>query len=159
MNAELINCTPHDISVISCSGDELRLYAKSGKEIRVTSEEQTLLPFDALGVPVVSRQVFTSLTMPDGIPAGSSLLVSMPVGEYFAAHPDECQHWIFGPDTGPHSVVCDQRGQICGTKRLVLYCGPPGRFPLSFDAKEVSRLREVALSAKCPAQEKSNKPK
>ena len=143
MNTDLINCTPHDISVFSCFCDEPRVYAKSGKEIRVTSEEQTPLPFDALGVPVVSRQVFTSLTIPDDIPAGSSLLVSMPVGEYFAAHPDQCRHWVFGPDTGPDGVVRDQQGKICGTKRLVFYCAPPGGFPLGFDAKEVDRKSVV----------------
>lgn len=111
----------------------IRTFAKSGRDVRLASETQIEVPFQTLGLPVVSRQKFNAVVWPTAgwvadmsVPEKKWILVSMPVGEYLAAHPNECHHWVFGPDSGPDSVVRDQRGQICGTKRFVYYACPFG---------------------------------
>jgi len=127
MSAEFINCTPHDIVIVDDEKKVVRKYETCDREVRLHAAEQKPMPFQTLGVPVVSRQVFDGVLWPAvdrHIEDGSWLLVSMPVGEYIAANPEACRHWVFGPDTGPGAVVRDQRGQIIGTKRLVFYCAP-----------------------------------
>jgi hypothetical protein len=106
----------------------LRTFVKSGHDVRLESAPQVELPFQTLQLPVVSRQKFTSVIWPpQSIPEKSCILVSMAVGEFIAANPRASdQYWVFGPDTGPGGVMRDQRGQICGTKRLVFYSAPFG---------------------------------
>jgi hypothetical protein len=124
---EWLNLTPHDIVVVDDEKNILKTFPKSGRDVRLATSPQTDMPFQTLGVPVVTRQTFTSLIWPsDDMPRKSWLLVSMPVGEFLATHPEQCEHWVFGPDTGPAAVVRDQRGQIVGTKRLVFYAAPRG---------------------------------
>lgn len=84
------------------------------------------LPFQHLGVSVVAKQSFTGVEWPveHGIKDGAFIIVSMPIGDYFAANPSKCQHWVFGPDTGPDAAVRDEKGQIVGTKRLIFYAAP-----------------------------------
>jgi len=135
MNIEFLNCTPHDIFLVDDKKNVLRKFPKTSVDVRLQTKPQVELPFQTLGLPVVSKQTFTGIDWPMNrdllipdyvIPKGSWILVSMPVGEYLASHPDECEHWVFGPDTGPGGAVRDQQGQIYGTKRLVFYAAPKG---------------------------------
>lgn len=126
MSAPFINCTPHDISVVQ--NGETKTFAKSNVELRLTSAPQIKLPFDHTGVSVVTKQTFVGVEWPvnHGIKDSAWILVSMPVGDYFAAHPKECKHWVFGPDTGPEAAIRNEKGQIVGTTRLIFYAAPFG---------------------------------
>lgn len=122
MSVEFLNCTPHEI--ILFEGDNKRAFMPSGKILRVTSKEQTELPFQHLGVPVVTKQTFDSVEGSVDIPDGAHILVSMPVGEKLAMKPETVKWWVFGPDTGPDAVVRDGAGKIRGTTRFILYAVP-----------------------------------
>jgi hypothetical protein len=125
MNVEFINCTPHEIVVVD-KDRQPTTYPKSGKDVRLVGDPQKELPFQTLGVKVATHQTFKDVSWSEPVPKGSWILVSMPVGEFFAAHKDKCDYWVFGPDTGPENAVRDQTGRIVGTKRLVFYAAPSG---------------------------------
>jgi len=126
MNVEFINTTPRDIVIVNDDKSVVRTFAKSGVDVRQKSAPQKEISFPTVGLTVVNRQIFTSVEGLADLPDASWILVSMPVGEYFASNRHQCKHWVFGPDTGPAAVVRDEKGQICGTKRLVFYSAPDG---------------------------------
>ena len=120
---QFLNCTPHDI-VLAEDGCQSKTFAPWSSEVRLLAKPQKELPFQTLGVKVFARQEFIGVAGLGSIPEGSYILVSMPVGEFFAKHPELCDHWVFGPDTGPDAVVRNVTGRIVGTKRLVFYAAP-----------------------------------
>lgn len=110
--AAAINTTPHDI-VYYADGKAVKTFPKAVDSLRLTSAETEAFTND--GMPVVSAPKFTGVvgTLPPG-----PILVSMPVGNFLAT---TGRKEVFGPDTGPESVVRDDKGQIIGCKRFVQY--------------------------------------
>ena len=123
----LINCTPHEIVLVNIGGEVTQKIPPSETQIRVVSSKKPArLPFEFLNVPVVESTTFDNFEVVGPVPEeGAFLVVSMAVGEYFKNKPSKW--WIFGPDSGPGSVVRDSAGRITGVLRLIFYAAPTGR--------------------------------
>jgi len=120
----LINCTLHEIVLVNESGEVTQRIAPSETQIRVVSSKKPCpVPFEFLGVPVVESIPFDNFEVVGPVPEEEAfLIVSMAVGEYFRNKPSKW--WIFGPDSGPGSVVRDSAGRISGVIRLLFYAAP-----------------------------------
>lgn len=112
-DVKIINLTPHDVNIINDSGEVIRTYPATGTVARVTSSASKVREID--GVAVVS----TEFGEVEGLPTQSSdtvYIVSMLVAQ---ALPDRTD--LIAPDTGPQSVVRDDKGQILGVRRFAQY--------------------------------------
>ena len=124
----VINTTPHEI-VVWGTGDAsdtviARFPPARDAQLRMKTTPVVKLPPLNDVVPVVSAPAFVSFDGPVEDMLESTLIVSMPVGEFIRQNHDapefECMR-VYGPDTGPDAVVRNDSGQIVGTGRLVLY--------------------------------------
>lgn len=108
----VINLTPHDVVIVNSDGQEIKRYPATGQTVRVNSEDRELASVD--GVSVV-RTVYTDV---DGLPEpkpNTIYLVSVLVQQALGGKRAD----VYTPDTGPKSVVRDEKGQIIGVRRLM----------------------------------------
>lgn len=130
----ILNLTPHDVCVHHAD-DSISVFPRvvddAGKtaECRLTTVQpyigKLVLP-SALGaaieIELYGPQQATGIT---GLPADASrtkaIVVSAMVGEYLAANSGVWPGAVYAPDSSPASVVRDQKGQIVGVRRFVLY--------------------------------------
>jgi hypothetical protein len=108
--AEVINLTPHAISVANSEGDVVMTFPPSGNVARVATSQEVV--WELVGRPV-TRTVFGEVT---GIPApadGTVYLVSTLVAQA-ARRPD-----VVSPDTGPTAVRKD--GQVVAVRGFQVF--------------------------------------
>jgi hypothetical protein len=102
------NLTPHTVRIgeieIPPSGEVLRL------------EEEESLPRVVDGIPVVTKR-YRLGELPPMLP-GVYYLVSLPTLMGMAAANVQRQDFL-APDTGPKSVIRDERGQVVGVRQLM----------------------------------------
>jgi len=121
------NYTPHSISLYKES-EKVHEFPSQG-DIRLKEiPQQNIAKWK--GIPVYSAPEYTGL---DGVPEhlleekGEDLgiIVSMPVGKFLASEEHKKslpgRIHVFGPDTGPKSVVRGEKGEILGAKALIRY--------------------------------------
>jgi hypothetical protein len=107
--AELINLTPHAITIRAEDGTETTIQP-SGSVARVSTTDEVVDTCPITGAPIV-RRVFGEVT---GLPAeGTPCLVSALV---LSAVPGRA--WVYAPDTGP-TAIRNESGQIVAVTRLV----------------------------------------
>ncbi len=121
---ELINLTPHEITIFLDDGRAVRI-PPSGKIARVKTVQE---PLDAIrtvsmidgntesvDIPVMAT-VIDRVDLPPKR-KGAYYIVSSLLGQMSAAYyPDRDD--ILSPDTGPSSVITDPEGRIIGVRRL-----------------------------------------
>ena len=119
----LYNLTPHDIHLCDDDGQVRLTVPASGHVVRVGSKPQkvveTLKTPDG-DIPVVFPPSYTRC---EGLPVeakGHDLIVSWLCGDQLLKEQPDYPHRVLNPDTGPDSVVRDDKGRIVGVRRLVL---------------------------------------
>ena len=113
---QLVNLTPHSITLCGSNGKPLMEIKPSGAVLRLKEEAEDTGEKIA-GIPVV-RKRFVGLegfSLPQRT-ENIVFIVSMPVALYLASRPD-----IVAPDTGPESVVRDEKGRIVGIRRFLRF--------------------------------------
>ena len=127
-SSKIINTTPHEIVICDCKGTPLHRYPSDpDHQLRVSSHVErnvlgTATYADGPAVLLSAAPVYTVINGPMQELLQSTLLVSMPVGEFIAKHPTEFEEVVaLGPDTGPDGVVRDASGRIVGTTALLVY--------------------------------------
>ena len=127
---ELLNFTPHKIQ-IKCENGMMD-YEVIGN-LRLKAENQVTIETLPQGIIVRNPQKFIGLDIPDILNDSKErhILVSMPVGEWLAAHPEVLPNVkVYGPDTGPSQVIRrtkeesdekNKEGEILGSKSVVRY--------------------------------------
>jgi len=131
----VLNLTPHKIVVYDGEGDKiLKEYEPHGFVVRLKSATQKVCHSASLtySVPICDPQRFIDIILPPDekvLQSADAIIVSAPVGQYFM---DEFQtsefcpsYDVLGPDTGPQSVLRDDKGNIKGVTRLNLYVKAP----------------------------------
>ena len=113
----LVNMTPHDVNIVDEDGVLIRRYEKSGVYVRAKTPSQAVL--GSLGrVPVVAPADFTNAEISNlpnsNVPIIVSILAAPGAAKVYAGS-------VFTPDTGPASVVRDDKGHIVGVRRLIRY--------------------------------------
>lgn len=102
---EMINLTPHSITVRGMNGDVT--YAPSGVVARVAVAEEVCGEID--GVPVISRVLGEAQGLPEeGVPCIVSAMV-------LSAVPG--RKGVYAPDSGPTAIR--ENGQVVAVTRLV----------------------------------------
>lgn len=117
------NLITHDIVIVT-SDDPLEdvVYPPSDIEARVDTK-QKFIGIREDGVHVYSPPILFGLTnMPKVLK--SDVIVSMMVGKYLQDNTEELSlngYKVYGPDTGPKSVVKNDKGFPRGVKQLIQY--------------------------------------
>ena len=116
---QLVNLTPHSITLYGPDGKPLREIPPSGAVLRLKEEVRDTGERLA-GVPIVEKR-FIGL---EGFPLPQRtenviFIVSLPVAQYLAGRPD-----IVAPDTGPGSKVTDKKGRTIGVRRFMRFSAP-----------------------------------
>jgi len=109
---KVINLTPHDVVIVDDSGKDIKLYLASGQVARVNTQAEPIGEIDGIQV------VRTKNGDVDGLPVkqpDTVYLVSLVVAQALR----DSRTDVYVPDTGPGSVVRDDKGQIIGVKRLM----------------------------------------
>ncbi len=120
------NLTPHDIHIKFGSIDGAKMYRVIRRDPQASvvaiAEPQEIIPETSglLGVDVVYPPSYSSIR---GLPADSStnIIVSKIVAEEMVSMQMVWTGLVLVPDTGPDGVIRDDKGRICGTKRLMSY--------------------------------------
>ena len=131
------NLTAHELVFYDASGSTIRARLASHSELRLVSDTSDvpahLSAWDVtdghgVRVPVTYPQSFAGLAKTPMVAAlwpnltcRDVILVSKPVGQYLAMHPDLCEAKVLGPNTGPKSVVLDAQGKTLGVRALEMY--------------------------------------
>jgi len=109
---KVINLTPHDVVIVDDSGKEIKRYLASGQVARVNTQAEPIGEID--GIQVVRTKYGDVDGLPDKQP-DTVYLVSLVVAQALRGSRTD----VYVPDTGPGSVVRDDKGQIIGVKRLM----------------------------------------
>lgn len=122
---KVLNLTPHEIVVLA-PDDTKFSYPPSGEVARCVTKDPSPVKRleEAFGVEVVTASDFQDSVV-GGLPSKkddgeTSILVSMPVGQFLQHTPGLWSGPVLGPDSGP-SAVRDEKGQIKWVRRLVCY--------------------------------------
>ena len=108
---EIINLTPHDVKLF-VDGKE-HVFPKSGTIARVNSTSQ---PFRGINGLPVNRTIYGEVeNLPEPQP-GVIYIVALLVAQVLGNSRVD----IVCPDTGPDSVVRDDKGLITGVKRFMI---------------------------------------
>ena len=123
-SADIANCTPHAIAVTPAGAESVVtvLHKPDARNLlRLVPTTQVRVAAVDGKYDVVTAPEFTAVE--GEVPAGAKyVLVSMPVGQWLAAHPDKFAGvGVLGVDSGPGQAVRDAGGAIIGARRLVLY--------------------------------------
>lgn len=110
--ADIINLTPHDIQVCSNEGEVIETFPPSGQIARLSSMETEEEPLK--GYPVVRTEYGNVENLPEE-GEGKVYIVSAMIGQVLSGKRND----IYSPDTGPKSVVRDEKGNIKGVKRFI----------------------------------------
>jgi len=108
--AELVNLTPHTITIMGESGEVKAEIYPSGQIARVKVEQAIIGKID--DIPVV-KTVFSEV---EGLPEprlGTIFIVSSMVAQAVPHRED-----VVAPDTSPNGAVRDSEGKIVGVKRF-----------------------------------------
>ena len=108
----VVNTTPHDIHLYKNGEVWKTIPTSPNHELRMTTEQGVVS--DLEGFPVTTKPKFLNI---EGLMPNGPILVSMLVGDFLA---NKRQN-VYGPDTGPASVVRSKEGTILGTKLLIKY--------------------------------------
>lgn len=109
---KIVNLTPHDVVIVNDNGEEIKRYPASGRVARVNTQSELIGEVDGIQV------VRTKYGDVDGLPdkkTDTVYLVSLVVAQALRGSRTD----VYVPDTGPGSVVRDDKGQIIGVKRLM----------------------------------------
>jgi len=109
---KVINLTPHDVVIVNENGEEIKRYPASGNVARVNTQSELIGEVD--GIQVVRTKYGDVDGLPDKKP-DTVYLVSLVVAQALRGSRTD----VYVPDTGPGSVVRDDKGQIIGVKRLM----------------------------------------
>jgi len=107
---ELVNLTPHTITIIGESGEVKAEIYPSGQIARVKVEQRIIKKID--DIPVV-KTVFSEV---EGLPAprpSTIFIVSSMVAQAVPHRED-----VVAPDTSPEGAIRDEEGRIIGVKRF-----------------------------------------
>jgi len=110
MEMELINLTPHEITIVGEDGKVIATISPSGSVARVKTT-QTIIG-QVNDIPIV-RTFFGDV---EGLPEpepNTVFIVSSMVAQA-VPHRDD----VVAPDTSPNGVVRDEEGRIVGVKRF-----------------------------------------
>jgi hypothetical protein len=124
-----VNLTPHDIVVLHDDGKELLRIAASGETALLVGEAEPTVKccfVDGLPIPVLTPDPFTgahdSYTACVFPEHEKNVIVSKMAADWMFKHKYKYKDLtIWAPDTGPDSVVRDDKGGIKGVKRMLLY--------------------------------------
>ncbi len=112
MKVEIKNMTTHTINLMDNEGNIIKTFLPSGEVIRIAEEVRRIEP-DISGLPCVSKKFYVDdTTLPEREP-GKRYIVSSIVKSYCPGRND-----FLVPDTGVHSAVRDENGNIIGVKRF-----------------------------------------
>lgn len=109
---KVINLTPHDVVIVNDNGEEIKRYPASGNVARVNTQSELIGEVD--GIQVVRTKYGDVDGLPDKQP-DTVYLVSLVVAQALRGSRTD----VYVPDTGPGSVVRDDKGQIIGVRRLM----------------------------------------
>lgn len=129
--ANAVNLTPHDVVLMDAEGQELMTFPASGHSLRVvkfTEAKISKATVAGASVEIIHgprTPVATNFDdLPDLIRQAPAMIVSAITAD---AAWDPMYNGdgilLFVPDTGPEAVVRDDKGQIRGVKRFILYDG------------------------------------
>jgi len=127
----LVNATPHPINIFDAAGQKKIVLIPTHGSIRLTRKQNddtnqqiNVLVSDG-EIPISFVQPFESMeTTPKNLlaPCITAVIVSMPVADWMVKHKDAYGDlWIFIPDTGPSSVIRNEKGGIVGVRQLLCY--------------------------------------
>jgi hypothetical protein len=126
--ANAVNLTPHDVVLMDAEGQELMTFPASGHSLRVvkfTEAKISKATVAGASVEIIHgprTPVATNFDdLPDLIRQAPAMIVSAITAD--AAWETMEGVLLFVPDTGPEAVVRDDKGQIRGVKRFILYDG------------------------------------
>jgi hypothetical protein len=122
MFTELLNLTPHDITIFNGKTKEILFVIPASKLILRLEEndrEATFLLYDK--IPCARSPEYKGLNAEP--PKGKDIIVSQLVAEYIASHFEEYRDVgsVFTPDTGFQNGIRNDKGQIIGTTLLLHY--------------------------------------
>jgi len=109
---KIVNLTPHDVVIVNDNSEEIKRYPASGQVARVNTQAEPIGEVD--GIQVVRTKYGDVDGLPDKQP-DTVYLVSLVVAQALRGSRTD----VYVPDTGPGSVVRDDKGQIIGVKRLM----------------------------------------
>lgn len=126
----IYNSVPHAVDIVDRSGDIVsippnddgyvaRLVGPKQQEVAPPPGDEDLQRF-----VFVERPTYTGIEgLPPNLQPGDIVIVSMLVAEYVTANPDAAlQGVVFVvPDSGKEGGLRNERGQIVGSRRLVVY--------------------------------------
>ena len=123
-----VNLTPHDVVLVDAESGEIMTFPATGHSLRVEFAESKVSTAVLGGTKVEIVHgprvpVNTNYNdLPDELQRAPAIIVSNIVAEaIWDTHTNGVL--LFVPDTGPESVVRDDKGQIKGVKRFILYDG------------------------------------
>lgn len=119
MSIEIFNYTPHNVVIYDSEGANIVYEFKSSGIIRGVSSKQTLIEILNDIIPIVTPQRMENLETPPNYNKDQNIIISMLCVSQLL----ESGHRgnIYTPDSGPDSVVRDNKGSIIGVKRLELH--------------------------------------
>jgi hypothetical protein len=108
----VVNLTPHEITIVDDNGNIIARFPASGQIARVSTYTSEIDPI--LGIPVVE----TKYGKIEGLPKSAKNTIYL-VSAVVAQALEYPRRDVYVPDTGPESVVRDAEGKIIGVKRLM----------------------------------------
>lgn len=124
MSVDAINATPHDLVIYGHGGFKKLITIPSMGQIRLRPDPDnapTILELTPrIWIPAHQPPKWVGLDDPHDLlqlPETRILVVSGLVGEYLA----KTRRNVYSPDTGPGSVIRDERGRILGVRSLIKY--------------------------------------
>ena len=108
----IVNLTPHPLTLYGEKGEEIATIPASGEVARVSTIAAET-GREVLGAPVVSQRPGPVTGLPDP-EEGTTYVVSLFVRQALEGRPD-----VVAPDTGPESAVRDGAGRIMGIRRWI----------------------------------------
>ena len=105
------NFTPHTIRVIGDDGICCLEVQPEGVQVRV--EEKILPAGEASGIPCVSKEYTNVIGLPPESPDVINIVSVLVLTALGGTRPD-----VVCPDTGPDSVVRNEKGHIIGVRRF-----------------------------------------
>lgn len=112
MKTDIINLTPHDITVRLEDGTE-KTFPASGKIARVSTTSKVVGEADGIPIAAQSFEDIEGLPKPQ---EGTIYLVSMVVRQAAQA---EGRTDVISPDTSPEGAIRDDKGRIVAVRRFV----------------------------------------
>jgi len=109
---EIINLTPHEITIISEGGEEIMRIPPSGTVARVSVKSEVV--GEVNGVPIRKTVYGDIVGLPE--PRENTFYVVSTLVLIAAREKGICRRDLIAPDTNPDSVIRDHQGRVVGVK-------------------------------------------